>query len=372
MKVPFVDLCAQYQVIKEEIQKELIEVMESATFILGDKVRRFEEEFARLYGVQYCIGVASGTDALLLTLKALGIGAGHEVITAVNTFIATAEAIVHAGAKPIFVDIDPHTYNIDTSQIEEKITPRSRAIIPVHLYGQPADLEPIMRLAEAYNLYVIEDAAQAHGAEYKGRKVGSIGHAACFSFYPTKNLGAYGDAGAVVTNDEKCRLTVRKLRDHGGIEKYQHDLVGYNSRLDTLQAAVLLVKLRYLDQWNRMRQRNAQLYNDLLSEIPNIVLPKVLEGAQHVYHLYVIRVEQGDRDKLRQYLQQKGIVTGIHYPIPLHLTKSFKYLGYKEGDFPVAEDCAKKTLSLPMYPELTREQIEYVVEQIKNFVREVL
>lgn len=370
--VPFVDLRAQYQAIQAEVRRKLDEVLTSGTFILGSLVSEFEEAFARYCGARHAIGVANGTDALILALKALNIGPGDEVITAVNTFIATAEAIVHVGAKPVFVDIDQkNTYNIDVQQLEAAITPRTKAIIPVYLYGQPADMDPILEIAKTHGFYVIEDAAQAHGALYKGRKAGSMGHAACFSFYPAKNLGAYGDAGAVVTNDDQIALTVKKLRDHGGVQKYQHDLVGYNSRLDTLQAAVLLVKLKYLDEWNRKRQRNAQLYNELLAQVPGIVTPGVLEDATHVYHLYVIRLEDGDRDALQAHLKSREIATGIHYPQPVHLTPALSYLGYQAGDFPVAEDCAKKILSLPMYPELTRAQIEHVVECIDEYRKEM-
>lgn len=368
MHVPFVDLRVQYRALQAEIRWKLDEVLTSSAFILGTPLREFEEAFAHFCNVRHAVGVANGTDALTLALKALGIGPGDEVITAVNTFIATAEAIVHAGATPVFVDCDPHTYNIDLRRIETKITPRTKAIIPVHLYGQPADMDPVLAIAKKHRLYVIEDAAQAHGTLYKGRKAGSIGHVACFSFYPAKNLGAYGDAGAVVANDDRIALTVRKLRDHGGVEKYQHDLVGYNSRLDALQAAVLLVKLKYLDNWNRRRQENAQLYNKLLSKIPGIVTPCVLDGATHVYHLYVIRVEQGSRDELQRYLKERGIETGIHYPRPLHLTPAFSHLGYQAGDFPVAERYSRQILSVPMYPELTREEIAYVAQEIERFM----
>jgi dTDP-4-amino-4,6-dideoxygalactose transaminase len=369
MQIPFVDLKVQHEAIREELDREFRKVFEKTAFIMGPALAEFEEAFARYCGVKHAIGVANGTDALLLALKAFGIGPGDEVITAVNTFIATAEAIVHAGATPVFVDCDPQTYTLDVSQIRAKISSRTKAIIPVHLYGQPADMDPIVELAKNYGLHVIEDAAQAHGATYRGRKAGSMGHVACFSFYPAKNLGAYGDAGAVVTNDDAIALTVRKLRDHGGVEKYRHDLVGYNSRLDTLQAAVLLVKLRYLDAWNRRRQENARLYDELLAEVPGVVTPKVLEGATHVYHLYVIRVERGSRDELQRFLRERGVHTGIHYPQPLHLTPALRFLGYTAGDFPIAERFASQILSLPMYPELTREQIEYVVECIDEYAR---
>lgn len=368
MNVPFVDLKEQYNAIRDELEPALHEVFRDTAFILGKYVARFEQEFAAYCGVRHAIGVNSGTDAITLTLKALGLGPGDEVITAANTFVATVEAIVHAGCKPVLVDVLPDTYNMDPIKLEEKITSKTKAIIPVHLYGQPADLEAIMAIARRYNLFVIEDAAQAHGARYKGRPVGSLGDAACFSFYPSKNLGAYGDGGAVVTNDEALALKIRQLRDHGSIRKYQHELVGYNSRLDALQAVVLSIKLKHLDQWNAMRQRNAHLYRELLLKFPGVVAPKARQDVQHVYHLYVIRVERGDRDRLQEHLKAHGIETGIHYPQPVHLTQAFAYLGYKEGDFPVAEQCARSILSLPMYPELRAEQIDHVVSEIRNYL----
>lgn len=368
VRVPFVDLRAQYSRIRQEIASKVEQVLEHASYILGPEVAQFEQAFASALRVKHVAGVANGTDALLLTLRALGIGSGDEVIIPANTFVATAEAIVHAGAHPVLVDVNFETYNIDVEQIEGRITPRAKAIIPVHLYGQPADLGPILAIAENYGLHVIEDAAQAHGAEYRGHKAGAVGRAGCFSFYPAKNLGAFGDAGAVVTNDDQLALTVRKLRDHGSIEKYQHDLVGYNSRLDTLQAAILLVKLKHLDEWNRLRRENAQRYNELLSGVAGIVTPAVLEGASHAFHLYVVRVERGNRDELRQYLQARGIQTSIHYPAPLHLNTAFAYLQKEDNHFPIAERCAKQILSLPMYPELESEQIEYVAEHIANYM----
>lgn len=368
-RVLLVDLRAQYAKIREEIEAGVHRVLQNADFIMGSEVRSFEQEFATYLGVKHVIGVANGTDALLLSLKALAIGPGDDVIVPANTFVATAEAVIHAGAHPVFVDINSETYTIDVEQIEGRITPRTKAIIPVHLYGQPAEMRRILEIAETHRLYVIEDAAQAHGVAYRGRKVGSWGHMACFSFYPSKNLGAYGDAGAVATNDDQIALVVRKLRDHGGTEKYVHDCVGYNSRLDTLQAAVLLVKLKHLDKWNDMRRGNAQIYNELLSEVPGIVLPAALERAGHVYYLYVIRVDRGSRDGLRQYLEEQGIRTGIHYPTPVHLTPALGHLGHRNGEFPVAERCAGKILSLPMYPELERRQIEYVADHIRSYIR---
>lgn len=370
MNVPFVDLKEQYSAIRHQLEPALQDVFRDTAFILGKYVARFEQEFAAFCGVRHAIGVNSGTDAITLTLKAMNLGPGDEIITAANTFIATAEAIVHAGCKPVFVDISQDTYNLNPHELEEKITPKTKAIIPVHLYGQPADLEAIMQVARRHNLLVIEDAAQAHGAQYHGRRVGSIGDAACFSFYPSKNLGAYGDGGAIVTNDDSLALKIRHLRDHGSVQKYQHEMVGYNSRLDALQAVVLSVKLKYLDQWNAMRARNAHLYNELLSEIPGVVTPQVLPDVQHVYHLYVIRLTRGDRNRLQAHLKAHGIETGIHYPQPVHLTKAFAHLGYREGDFPIAERCARAILSLPMYPELRAEQIEHVAQEIQSFLKE--
>jgi dTDP-4-amino-4,6-dideoxygalactose transaminase len=318
VKVPFVDLRAQYAEIQEQILPAVQQTLEDATYILGPEVSLFEQEFASYLGVRHAVGVGNGTDALLIVLKALGVGPGDDVILPANTFVATAEAIIHVGARPVLVDVRPETYNLDVTQLEDRITPRTRAIIPVHLYGQPADLMPILSIARSHALHVIEDAAQAHGAEYDGRRAGSWGDAACFSFYPAKNLGAYGDAGAVVTNDDRIALAVRRLRNHGGTEKYQHALVGYNSRLDTVQAAVLRIKLKHLDTWNQMRRANAQLYDELLSDIPGIVTPAVLNRARHVYHLYVVRVERGSRTELQHYLSDCGIQTGVHYPSPLH------------------------------------------------------
>lgn len=373
MKVPFVDLKAQHNFIHVELWKEWHELFENASFVLGEKVEEFEKQFAHFIRVKHAVGVANGTDAITLALKAMGIGQEDEVITAVNSYIATAEAIIHAGAKPVFVDIDPNTYNINLSLLEKAITPRTQAIIPVHLYGQPADMDPILQLAKKHDLLVIEDAAQAHGAEYKGMKAGSIGHAAGFSFYPSKNLGACGDGGAVVTNDDNLALRLHKLRNHGGVERYQHDLIGYNSRLDALQAAALGIKLRYLNEWNQQRQEHAKLYNQLLLNLSGLITPitpEILGGITHIYHLYVIRLETGSRDKLQQYLYEQGIQTGIHYPKPLHLIPAFAYLGHREGDFPIAEKYSQQILSLPMYPELQPWQIEWVSEQIGNYMRQ--
>jgi len=364
--ISFVDLKAQYDSIKEEIDEAIQKVLNATSFIMGEELIKFEEEFASFCNTKHAIGVANGSDALILALIACEIGEGDEVITVSHTFIATAEAITHVGGKVVFVDIDPQTYTIDVSKIEEKITEKTKAIIPVHLYGQPADMDHIIRLAEKYNLKTIEDAAQSHGAEYKGKKVGSIGDVGCFSFYPGKNLGAYGDAGIVTTNNEKIAEKLKLLRNHGRInKKYEHEIEGYSSRLDNLQAAILRVKLKYLNKWNDMRRSNAKKYSELLSNIDGIITPYEADYAKHVYHLYVIRTEK-ERDRLKEELKSKRIATGIHYPIPLHLQPAYSYLGYKEGDFTITEKASQEILSLPMFVELTDEQIEEIVELIKN------
>ena len=366
--IPFVDLKIQYDSIKDEIDEAIQNVLNNTSFIMGEELKKFEIEFARFCDVKYAIGVANGSDALILALRACGIGKGDEVITVPHTFISTAEAITHIGGKIVFVDIDPKTYTIDVSKIEDKITKKTKAIIPVHLYGQPSDMRPIMELAKEYNLKIIEDAAQAHGAEYKGKKVGSIGDVGCFSFYPGKNLGAYGDAGMITTNSKEIVKRVKLLRNHGRItKKYEHEIEGYSSRLDNLQAAILRVKLKYLNQWNDMRRKNARKYNGLLNNIGGIITLYEADYAKHVYHLYVIRAE--GRDKLREELKSKGIATGIHYPIPLHLQPAYNYLGYKRGDFPIAEECSKEILSLPMFAELRENLIIEICYWIKNFYK---
>jgi dTDP-4-amino-4,6-dideoxygalactose transaminase len=364
MDVPFVDLRAQYRAIADKVRPKVEAVIANADFILGQDVTFFEEEFAAYCGVGYGIGLDSGTSALELSLRACDIGEGDEVITAANTFFATVAAITYVGAKPILVDINPLSYNMNVARIEEALSERTRAIIPVHLCGQPANMDPVMELAEQKELWVIEDACQAHGARYRGCRVGSLGHVACFSFYPAKNLGGYGDGGMVVTNDEKIAERVRMLRNYGQQEKYRHLIVGYNRRLDTLQAAVLRVKLRHLDEWNEARRRHAHLYDRLLKDT-SVVPPFNPEYSEHVYHLYVVQSER--RDELREWLGSKGIATGIHYPVPIHLQPAYAHLGHSRGDFPVAEAYARQTLSLPMFPELTREQIEYVAGAIHQF-----
>lgn len=364
LQVPLVDLGAQYQTIEGEIQDAIAKVLQSRDFILGREVNLFEEEFAAYCSVGHAVGVDSGTSALELALRAFHIGPGAEVITVANTFIASALAISHAGATPVLVDVDPQTQTLDVSELERAVTSRTRAVIPVHLFGQPADMDPILETARRHNLVVIEDACQAHGARYKGKRVGSFGHAAAFSFYPGKNLGAYGDAGAVVTNEPQVARLLKMLRNYGQHEKYHHLSRGYNHRLDTLQAAVLRVKLKYLDGWNRARRELADLYQRKLSGTFTVT-PTEASYAESVWHLYVIRVLK--RDALSTYLSKRGIGVGIHYPIPIHLQPAYGDCGYKRGDFPVAESLADKILSLPMYPELTNEMIESVVGSIRAF-----
>src|SRR5437879_6276178 len=364
-QVPFVDLAAQYRTIEGEINEATFRVIQQTDFILGREVSLFEEEFAAFCEARYAVGVDSGTSALELALRAYDIGLGDEVITAANSFIASALAISHAGAKPVLVDVDPYTYTMDVASIESAITPRTKAILPVHLYGHPAHMDPIRQLADKHGLVVIEDACQAHGARYKGRRAGSLGHAAAFSFYPGKNLGAYGDGGMVVTNDADIRKRLEMLRNYGQEEKYHHLTQGFNRRLDTLQAAVLRVKLKYLEKWNAARRWQAELYHRLLAGTA-LVLPSEAVGAQSVWHLYVIRTEH--RDKLKEYLASRGIAAGIHYPVPIHLQPAYKKLGYKQGSFLVTEQYAQRILSLPMYAELTPELIEYVSKTILTFL----
>jgi len=367
MKVEFIHLRRQYESIKQDINRAVAEVIRGGHFIMGQNVTRLEEEFAQYVGARYAVAVASGTDALQLSLMAVGVGPGDEVITTPFTFVATAEVIALLGAKPVFVDIDPRTYCINPTQIEGAITRRTKAIIPVHLYGQPADMEPILKMAQKYDLKVIEDAAQAHGAKYyfpesgEWKTVGKIGHLAAFSFFPSKNLGAYGDGGMITTDEEELAGKLRMIRVHGSEAKYRHKILGLNSRLDELQAAVLRVKLPHLEQWNQRRRQNAAQYNNLLDNL-EVITPFCAPGREHVYHQYSIRLKQ--RDYLRQQLHQQGIPTAVHYPIPLHRQEAFAYLGYKEGDLPVSEQTARQILSLPMSPELEAEEIEYIARKI--------
>ncbi len=364
-QVPFVDLAAQYTTIAAQINEATSKVIRDADFILGREVKLFEEEFAAFCEVKYAVGVDSGTSALELALRAYDIGPGDEVITAANTFIATALAISHVGARPVLVDIDPQTHTIDVGGIAGAITRRTKAILPVHLYGHPAHMGPIRQIAEKLGLVIIEDACQAHGARYKGKRAGSLGDAAAFSFYPGKNLGAYGDGGIVVTNDRQVADRLEMLRNYGQKEKYHHLFRGYNRRLDTLQAAILRVKLKYLEKWNAARRWNAKLYHDFL-EGAGVLTPVETLGVESVWHLYVVRSEH--RDTLREHLESRGISASIHYPIPIHLQPAYKDLGYKRGEFPVTEGLARRILSLPMYAELTSEQIEFVALTIRKFM----
>ncbi|SFI65678.1 DegT/DnrJ/EryC1/StrS family aminotransferase [Thermoflavimicrobium dichotomicum] len=363
-QIPLIDLQAQYQTIREEVRQAIDQVLDQGRYILGPEVKALEEEIADFCGVKYAVGVANGTDALLLALDAYGIGPGDEVITTPFTFFATAEVISQLGATPVFVDIDPKTYNIDVMQIREKITSKTKAIIPVHIFGQPANMDEIVAIAKEHDLFVLEDAAQAIGAEYKGRKIGAWGNAATFSFFPTKNLGGYGDGGMVVTNDEELAKKIRILRVHGSNPKYYHSMIGYNSRLDELQAAILRVKLRYLEQWNDARRQKAALYNELLKDTP-VVTPYHAENRKHIYHLYIIQAEE--RDDLMKYLKDKGISTGVYYPVPLHRQEVYKHLGYPEGSLPNAEYMANRTFALPLYAELEDETIQYIADTIKSY-----
>ncbi|MEZ4703108.1 MAG: DegT/DnrJ/EryC1/StrS family aminotransferase [Rhodothermales bacterium] len=363
MEVPFLNLKAQYLAIQEEVQEAIQRVIDKTAFAGGPFVQQFEEAYAAYCQTKHAIGVGSGTSALWLALEGLGIGEGDEVITTPNTFIATAEAISYAGATPVFVDIDEKTYNIDPSLIEEKITARTRAIIPVHLFGQTADLAPILDIARKHGLHVIEDASQAHGALYQGQPAGSIGDVGCFSFYPGKNLGAYGEAGGIVTSNSDLARYIQMVKDHGQSQKYYHDIVGWNDRMDGIQGAVLSVKLKYIDRWNELRRQHAQTYSNLLSDVDGVVLPHVAEYGTHVYHIYAIRVDR--RDQVKAEMEKRGVYCGIHYPLPLHLQKAYEDLGHVRGDFPVTERCSDTYLSLPMYPELTHEQIMQVVSVLK-------
>ena len=366
MKVPFLDLKAQYVSIKDEVAVAIQQVLDKTAFAGGPFVAQFEQEFAEFCKTKNAVGVGSGTDALWLALLGLGIGPGDEVITVPNTFIATAEAISFCGAKPVFVDVDEKTYNMDPGLLEAAITPKAKAVIPVHLFGQMADMDPIMEIARKRGLYVIEDACQAHGAEYKGRMAGSIGDAGCFSFYPGKNLGAYGEAGAVVTNDAELAKKIRMLRDHGQEKKYYHGVVGWNARMDGFQGAILSVKLKYLRKWNEERRQNAGIYNQTLSNLDTVILPHEEGYGKHVYHIYAIRVK--NRDSLISALVEKDIHCGIHYPIPLHLQKAYQVLGLGKGSFPASEESAGEFVSLPMFPELTQEKIIFISQEIREIV----
>jgi dTDP-4-amino-4,6-dideoxygalactose transaminase len=366
MRVPFLDLKAHHAPLIDKFDRAIREVIESSAFAGGPFVERFEDEFAAYCGSSCAIGVGNGTDALWLALLALGIGEGDEVITVPNTFIATAEAITCCRARPVFVDVDEKTFTMHPAELEKSLTPKTKAIIPVHLFGQPADMDTILEFARAHGLFVIEDAAQAHGAMYKGRKAGTLGDAGCFSFYPGKNLGAFGEAGAVVTNNAELGKKIQVLRDHGQARKYYHNVIGWNCRMDGIQAAVLSVKLRHLEQANLLRRQRASLYNKAFAGIDDIATPVEADYARHVYHIYAVRLQE--RDELRRFLEAKGIGCGVHYPIPIHLQKAWRNLGYSEGAFPIAENLAKEFLSLPMFPELSDQQIEHVAHCVGEAV----
>jgi len=368
MQVPFVDISRQHETLEPQIQEAISQVFSKSAFVAGAFAEAFEEAFAQYCGVRHAVGVGSGTDALWLALRALGVGEGAEVITVPNSFIATAEAISLCGAQPVFVDVDPVDQLMDVERLEAAITPRAKAIVPVHLFGQTADMDPIMEVAQRYGLWVVEDSCQAHGALYKGRRAGSIGHAGCFSFYPSKNLGACGEGGAVVTNDPQIATKVRVLRDHGQSRKYTHAVIGWNARLDGLQGAILSVKLPHLEAWNEARRRHAKAYKEGLEELEGegLLLPKERESNRHVYHLYPIRVKE--RDRIMEGLGARGVSCGIHYPVPIHLQEAYRSLGYAPGSFPVAEQCARELLSLPMFPELREEEVAWVIRQVRSLV----
>jgi len=364
MKVSFIDLKKQYLSLKPEIDKVISRIIYKSSFVLGKEVEFFEKKFANYCGVKFCLGVNSGTSALHLALLACGIKKGNEVITSPNTFFATAEAISYTGAKPVFVDINPETYTIDINKIEKAITSKTKCILPVHLYGNTAEMEKINKIAKKHNLIIIEDACQAHGVSYKKKKIGTWGKVGCFSFYPGKTLGAYGEGGAVITNDKNIYQRIKILRDHGQLKKDDHRLIGYNYRMEGLQGAVLQVKLKKLNQWILKRREKARLYNSLLKRT-RIIVPSEESLKSSNFQYYVIRTK--NRDKLRNYLLRNGVSVLIHYPVPIHLQKAYKFLGYKKGDFPVTEKYAKEILSLPMYPELSEKQIYFIVDLIKKF-----
>ncbi len=369
LTVPMLDLRVQYSRIREELLRALQEVADSSTYVLGPKVAEFEKAFAAYVGARHCVGVNTGTSALHLALIGAGVGPGDEVLTVPMTFIATSWAVSYVGATPVFVDVDPETYTMDVTQVERRITPRTRAILPVHLYGQTADLEPLRDVSRRHGIPLIEDAAQAHGAEYRGRRAGTFGLAGCFSFYPGKNLGALGEGGAVVTDDDAIAARLRALRDHGQAQRYHHDELGFNYRMDALQGAVLAVKLRHLERWNEARGFLADRYRQLLWGLP-LRLPQQGPGRRHVWHLFVVL--HPERDHLRRELEARGVQTGMHYPIPLHLQKAYAHLGHREGDFPVAERIGRECLTLPLFPGMTIRQQDAVVEALREILTEVL
>ncbi len=392
MNIPLIDLQAQYKSLAEKLDKAALGVLSSANYIMGKTVIDFEKDFANFIGVKHAISVGNGTDALVISLKAMGIGEGDEVITTPFTFFATAETISAVGATPVFVDVDKETFNIDVTKIEEKITSKTKAIMPVHIFGQSADMDEINEIARKHNLYVIEDACQAVGGKYKGRKIGTLGDVACFSFFPTKNLGCAGDGGIIVTDNDDIATIIRALRTHGSGEngqkaynllnnieeevktvegandtvynplKYYNYLIGYNSRLDAIQAAILSVKLKEIDSWNSKRREIVELYNKALQN-SNLVIPTAKDCNEHVYHMYILQSE--NREEILAKLKEAGIATGVYYPVPLHLQKVYKSLGYKEGDMPVSEYLSHRTFAIPVYPELTKEQVDYVIQNLK-------
>ena len=376
MNIPFLDLKANYNSVKSEVDSAIQNVLDNTAYILGASVQNFEKDFATAQQVKYCLGTSSGTDANHLVLWGLGIGAGDEVIIPANTFIATAWGATLCGATPVFVDCHPESYNIDPAKVEAAITSKTKAIVAVHLYGQSADLDPLKEIAKKHNLILVEDAAQAHLAEYKGKPIGGLTAAASFSYYPGKNLGAYGEGGAVTTNDEELFNKVKKLREHGQSQKYYHESYGHNYRMEGIQGAVLGVKLKHLSKWTDARRAVASKYNVGLKDVSKVITPKEMSYAKHVYHLYVIQLNDGSleasnklRDRLKEYLTQQGVNVGLHYPIPLHLQECFKSLGYQKGDFPNSERIAEAGLSLPMFPEMTDEQINYVIGKVKEFFK---
>ncbi len=367
--IPLVDLVAQYRTIRDEVRAAIDDVLESMQLTIGPNVKAFDQEYAAFCGAKHAIGVGSGTDALQLAIRALGISAGDEVITVSHTFFATVEAILYSGARPILVDVDPKTFNMDFAAAAQAITPRTKAIMPVHLYGRTVDLKPLLALAKEHGLQIIEDACQAHGAMLDtGTKAGASGRVSAFSFYCSKNLGAYGEAGSITTNDDALATELRSLREHGQSTRYYHPVIGYNARLDEIQAAILRIKLRKLPEWNARRLAIARRYNERLQG-SGVTAPEIPEGGRHVFHCYVIRVPDGKRDALRQYLQERGIGTGVHYPVPIHLQEASAFLGYRQGDFPVTERIAGEVVSLPMYAELTDAQVDTVASAVTEFMR---
>jgi dTDP-4-amino-4,6-dideoxygalactose transaminase len=366
MRVPFLDLKSHHASLRDEFDRAIRAVIDSSAFAGGPFVEKFEQDFASYCGSQHAVGVGSGTEALWLSLLACDIGPGDEVITVANTFMATAEAITYCGARPVFVDVDERTYTMDPAGLEEALSSRTKAIIPVHLFGQSADMDPVLEFARKHDLFVIEDAAQAHGAKYKDRKAGTLGNAGCFSFYPGKNLGAFGEAGAIVTDSSELQEKIRILRDHGQVRKYRHAVIGWNCRMDGIQAAILSVKLQHLESWNSLRRAHALQYNQAFAGVDEVITPLEAPYARHAYHIYAIRVQE--RDEVMWFLKEKGIQCGIHYPIPVHFQEAYQSLGYKKGDLPRSEQTALEFISLPMFPELTETQVNMVALGVKEAI----